>query len=410
MKTLFENAVVLTGGKLIKKDFYVEDGKFRFERTRALTREDYDKNSSGALGEHENKDVSACGRPGFHTSPHGKTFDLSGYIVLPAIIDVHTHGAAGYDFNTADAGGMDVIINHYRLNGVGSALATVMTDSRENLLRRLSLIADFAKNRPDLKGIHLEGPFLARAYKGAMNEKFLLPPDRGFFDEMQQAAGGLVKIVTISPELPGAAEFTKHAVSGGVVVSLGHSGATYAQAMACVDAGAKSFTHTFNAMAPLDHHRPSVALAALLADCYAEAICDGKHLAPEFIRLLLKAKTNGRLVCVTDSTMAAGLNDGEYSLSGLPVSVKNGEVFLTGTATRAGSALSAFDGIKNYMAFTGKSLPDAMPPFTLTPAKLLGLDKTLGSIDEGKQADFIAVKEGKVAATFINGEKVFGVL
>ena len=381
MKTLYLNADVLLNEKIEKLNFYVSDGKF-YHVTNG-------QNTCAA-------EPSACG-----------TVDLSGCTVLPALFDIHTHGANGFDFNTADADGMGKILTHYYENGVGSALATVMTDSRENTLRRLSLIAEFAKNHPVIKGVHLEGPFLSQAYKGAMDARYLLPPDIGLFEKYQKAAGGLIKLITIAPELESAAEFTKYVAKNGGAVSLGHSAATYAQTLVCLDAGANSFTHTFNAMKPVDHHSPSIALAALLSDAYAEAVCDGHHLAPEIVRLLLKTKTKNRLVCVTDSTMAAGLADGEFSLSGAPVTVKNGEVFLTGTGTRAGSALSAFDGLNNYMNFTGEKISDAILPFTLTPASLLGLQEKTGSLAEGKSADFFAVKNGKVAATFIGGENVY---
>lgn len=212
-------------------------------------------------------------------------------------------------------------------------MATVMTDKDEIIKRQLATVAEVAKKFPIIKGIHLEGPFLSAEYKGAMPLSLLQIPSAEKFDEYQKCAGGLIKLITIAPELPHAAEVIKHIAKTGVAVSLGHSGASFTETMTAIKCGAKSFTHLFNAMRPIHHHTPSIIVAGLYSDNYCETIVDGKHLNCDIVRTIAKIKGD-KMIAITDSLMCAGLPNGEYRLAGTPIEVVDGDCWIKGTNTR----------------------------------------------------------------------------
>ncbi|MCM1289538.1 MAG: N-acetylglucosamine-6-phosphate deacetylase [Corallococcus sp.] len=315
--------------------------------------------------------------------------DCTGRYVLPALIDIHTHGANGYDFNTADLDGMKKILEFYVAHGVGTVLPTVMTDSDEHICRQLSLITELAKDYPEVKGIHLEGPFLSQKFCGAMPVEFLQTPSMDKFLQYQKAAKGMIKVITVAPELDGALDFIATVSKTGVVVSVGHSAADGATVQKAIDAGAKSFTHWGNAMAQLDRHDLNVSGTAMLCGNYCEVICDGKHVQRDVFRLLVKTKGADKVVCITDSIMATGLPDGEYSLAGYGVEVVDGDARLKGSGVRAGSTLDAYTGLANAVTFSGLPLYEAIKMWTINPAKLIGLSDRVGTIEIGKDADFI---------------------
>ena len=319
------------------------------------------------------------------------TIDLKGKRIVPALIDIHTHGANGSDFNLATLDEMHQIMDFYISQNVGTVYPTVLTDSDEVLKRQLSLIASLSDSYPQIKGIHLEGPFLNKAYKGAMPESFLQSPSLEKFLEYQQYANGLIKIITISPELDGAIDLTKAVSNLGVVVSLGHSGADYDITMKCIEAGAKSFTHTFNAMASLHQHQPNIIGAALVSDNYCEVICDGFHLHPQIVKLIVKTKGFDKVIAVTDSIMAAGLPDGNYKLGVNNVTVVNGDAKITETSFRAGSTLTAMKALENFMAFTQLPLEVAIKTMSENPAKLMNIYQNTGSLEVGKLAEFFII-------------------
>ncbi|MCH5152425.1 MAG: N-acetylglucosamine-6-phosphate deacetylase [Clostridiales bacterium] len=318
-----------------------------------------------------------------------EVIDCSHRYILPALVDIHTHGANGYDFNTADIDGMKKILEFYIAHGVGSVFPTVMTDSDEVICRQVALIATLAKDYPEIKGIHLEGPFLSREYCGAMPVQHLQKPSMDKFLTYQKAAEGKIKIVTVAPELPDALAFIAEVSDSKVVVSLGHSGADGETVQKALKAGAKCFTHFGNAMSALDRHNLNMVGTALLSDAYCEVICDGKHVDKDVLRLLLKTKGINKVIGVTDSIMAAGLPDGIYKLGEQNVTVTNGEAKLKGTDVRAGSTLDAYQGLANVVSFTGLPLPEAIKLWTVNPSKLVGLSDRIGTIEVGKDADFI---------------------
>lgn len=331
--------------------------------------------------------------------------DLSGKKVVPGFIDVHTHGGAGTDFNLATEEEVFKVTEFFTACGVTGYMPTLLTDSDETILRQIRLLLDVRKRYPQILGIHLEGPFLSKEYKGAMPEHLLQKPDFKTFMKYYEAAGGNIKKITLSPELEGAPEFTKQVAALGVSVSLGHSGATYARAMECVENGANCFTHTFNAMRQLHHHETGVVGAALLSDCYAEAIPDGLHLSPETVRLITKMKSPDKMLIITDSIMAAGLPDGNYMLGVNKVTVKNGDARLTEGDARAGSTLKFHNGVLNYCKFTGYPLEAAVKRGSENQAAYLKLDDR-GSIAKGKRADLLILDaDNQIESVYVGGKK-----
>lgn len=318
-----------------------------------------------------------------------EVIDCSHRYILPALVDIHTHGANGYDFNTADIDGMKKILEFYISHGVGTVFPTVMADSDEAICRQISLIAELSKDYPEIKGIHLEGPFLSKEYCGAMTVEYLQKPSMDKFLTYQKAAEGKIKLITVSPELPDALAFISEVSDTKVVVALGHSGADGETAFKALKAGAKCFAHWGNAMSQLDRHNLNMVGAGMLSDAYCEVVCDGKHVDKDVLRLLLKTKGINKVIGVTDSMMATGLPDGIYKLGAQKVTVSDGEAHITGTDIRAGSTLDAYQGLANVVTFTGLPLPEALKLWTVNPAKLVGLADRIGTIEVGKDADFI---------------------
>lgn len=318
-----------------------------------------------------------------------EVIDCTGKYILPALVDIHTHGANGYDFNSADLDGMKKIMEYYIAHGVGTVLPTVMTDSDETICRQVALICELAKDYPEVKGIHLEGPFLSDAKRGAMPPQYLQKASYEKFLQYQKAANGFIKIITVAPEAENAIPFIEEATANGVVVSLGHSNANGELVAKAIKAGAQSFTHFGNAMSQMDRLDLNMTGSALLNNTFAEVITDGKHVNRDVVRLLVQTKGVDKVIGITDSIMAAGLPDGDYMLGVNNVTVTNGDAMLTGTTTRAGSILDAYTGLANVVEFCGLPLHEAIKLWTINPAKLIGMQNRIGTIEIGKDADFI---------------------
>ena len=337
------------------------------------------------------------------------TVELDGKMLVPGFLDIHTHGGGGIDVNAADAQGYAAISRFFASQGTTGWLCSILTDTEESTLQAIAR-AKAAMAAPmqgaRLLGIHLEGPFLSPAYKGAMPERLLRRGDSALFQRYQEAAGGAVRYLTVAPEVEGVVEMIAQ-VSEQVTVAIGHSGADYETAIRAIDAGAKACTHTFNAMGLFHQHRPAIMGAVLERPVYCEAICDGRHLHPGAVRMLLACKGWDKVVAVTDSIQAAGLPDGPYKLGVNDVVVRDGDAVLADTGVRAGSTLTTGQALKNLVQFTGESVERVLPLLTANPAGLLGL-KGKGSIAPGQDADLVILNETlDVCATYVAGQEVW---
>lgn len=331
--------------------------------------------------------------------------------LTPTFLDVHTHGAANHDVMEGTPEALAAISNFLATRGVGRYLATTVTAPIDKTLRALEGIADAIESPVHGAavsiGIHLEGPFISHAKRGVHPPADILPPDIALFDRFQQAARGHIRLMTIAPEIPGALELIAHAAKQDVRLSIGHTNATASEAEAAIAAGATSATHTFNAMRPLDHRDPGV-LATVLDDdrLFAELICDGIHVAPELVRLWLKAKGPDRALLVTDSMSATGMPDGTYTLGTMRVSVANGRAYAAedeakGKFTLAGSVLTLDRAVANLQRFTGATLATAVRLVTHNPATLLGLESDLAV---GQPANFnVFNAAGRLQSTILRG-------
>lgn len=340
----------------------------------------------------------------------GEVYDAAGKRVVPGFVDIHTHGAVGVDVNGATAEDLEKIGRFFAGNGTTAWLASVLTDTEEQTrwcIDQYKAWKGAERDGAELLGIHLEGPFLASAYKGAMPEHLLQKGNTALLRSYQEQAEGGIRYLTVSPEVEGVNEMIPAARELGIVVAIGHSGADYETAMAAISAGAAAATHTFNAMQLLHQHRPAILGAALESDVYCEAICDGRHLHPGIVRLLLKVKGPDRVAAITDSIMAAGLPDGNYHLGVNEVVVEDGDAKLASDGTRAGSTLTQNVALKNLLSFTGRPIEEMIPLLTENPAKLIGVFDRKGSIAGGKDADLVVLdEENEVKDVFIRGRQV----
>jgi len=331
--------------------------------------------------------------------------DAQGCYLIPGLVDIHTHGAMGEDFSDSKAEGLPVLSRYYAAHGVTSYLATTMTLKEPVLTGAMGVIRDFKRpeNGAKCAGVHLEGPFLGYAKRGAQAAENLHKPDPEMFARLNEASGGRVKLVTVACEEEGGLEFIRK-VSPVCAVSLGHSSASYETAMEGFAAGATHATHLFNGMDPIHHRKPGIIGAAFHAGASVELICDGLHIHPEVIRMVHQLYGE-KLNLISDSLRCAGMPDGDYELGGQPITVKSGKAVLSGTDTLAGSSISVLDALRNVVRF-GLSLPDAVYAATTAPARAARLGD-IGELAVGKKADFLLLdRELRLKAVFIDGKQL----
>ncbi len=356
--------------------------------------------------------VSVSTRAEVEIASTARILNYPGATLAPSFFDVHIHGAAGHDVMEATPQALGIMGSFLARHGTASFLATTVTAPLDATQRSLSALAKLIA-QPQARessahpiGIHLEGPFLSHAKRGVHPPEFLLAPDVAIFDRLFDAAEGHIHLMTLAPELPGAADLAAHATARGVRVSLGHSNATAAETRAAIAAGAVSATHTFNAMRALDHHEPGILGVVLTTDSlFAELICDGIHTAPELVRLWWKAKGLARAILVTDAMSATGMPDGAYRLGEFTVQVSNGKATMGDVL--AGSLLTLDRALENFVNFTGAPLDQALRLLTANPAAMTGLSETAFSLAPGQPANLVAVDaSGKLVASILNGEPV----
>ena len=328
--------------------------------------------------------------------------DAAGGYVIPGLVDIHTHGAVGEDFSDGKPQGLQPLADYYAAHGVTSYLATTMTLKEEVLTPAMHAVRDFKPGGgAKCAGVHLEGPFLSYAKRGAQAAENLHKPDAALFHRLNEASGGQVRLVTVACEEEGAIPFIRE-VSQVCTVSLGHTSADYDTAMAGFQAGASHATHLYNGMPSLLHRAPGVIGAAFDAGASVELICDGLHIHPAVIRATYQM-FGDKLNLISDSLRCAGMPDGDYELGGQPIVVKNHKATLL-DGTLAGSSISLLDAVRNVVRF-GLPLAEAVYAASAAPAKAVGLDA--GVIAQGKAADLVVLdRDLNLKAVFVDGQRV----
>ena len=334
-------------------------------------------------------------------------------VVLPGFIDQHIHGADGSDGMDGTVENLSKIANAVVKEGTTCFLATTMTQSPENIIKALTAVNDYVNlnktEGAEILGAHLEGPFISSKHVGAQPPQYVVNPSVETFEKYVKASGNHIKIVSFAPEVEGAEELAKYCVKNGIVASIGHTSAKYAEANASVEFGMSNVTHTFNAQTGLHHRDVGVVGTALLNDkLNCEIICDTIHLSVPAIKLVIKNKPHDKVTLITDSMRAKHLPDGESELGGQLVIVKNGEARLV-DGTLAGSVLKMNDAIKNVVEKVGVPFTDAIDFATVNPAKNLGVYSERGSIAVGKKADFAVMDKNtyEILLTVRNGVVVY---
>ncbi len=372
---LLKNAVILNDKfEYEAADVYIKDGKF----------------------EKIGKDIDICGED---------VCDMSGKKILPGLINIHMHGAVGYNVTNANHKAYNEIGKYLASTGTTSYLMAPATYLKEDLIHYVKLINDSMKKGTEganLLGINMEGPYLNPDYKGAHRADWLRTPKEVDFDEVNEAAGGNIRLVTLAPELDGAMEFVK-THKDKVKISLGHGGTDYEKCQEGFENGATQVTHLFNAMPSIHHRKLSLIAAAFESGAMAELICDGLHVDKTVVMMAYKMFGADRLIVINDSVMAAGLPDGIYSECGSEIIVKDG-IALLKNGTICGGTAPIFKCVKNLISW-GICEQDAVKMASFNAAKAID-EKNKGKIAEGCDADFIAVdKEFSLTDVFIGGKR-----
>lgn len=370
----YENGWIFADGRFARGGFSVENGRFA----------------------HVLEDVP------------GPAEDLDGALVIPGLVDIHVHGCAGADFSDGDYAGLVRMARYLARRGVTSFAPASMTLPYDALdkafhaaarLRREGL-ADGAR----LMGIQMEGPFLSREKRGSQNPAYLCLPDWDRFLRLYDAAEGLLRIVDVAPELPGAVEFTRRA-SEKCRVSVAHTAAGYDQAAAVFDAGATHLTHLFNAMSGIHHRHPGpIGAASERENVTAELICDGIHVHPSAVRMAFRLFP-GRICLISDALRCCGMADGSYSLGGQEILLSGGVARLTGGAI-AGSAADLYQCMRRAVSF-GIPREQAVWAATALPARVIGRESETGAIADGQEADFVICGgELEPEAVYLGGKRL----
>lgn len=374
-------------GRLILPDIEIEDGEIGIDHGRIV--------HLGLTPQH---------------SP--ATYHFKDFLVAPGLIDLHHHGCVGYDFMDADQMAIKEILKANSQRGVTSVLATTMTGPHSQLKKAVAAIAEAwrwgAGHPAQLVGINLEGPYINRAKCGAQDPAFIRVPLIEEIDELFAVDPGLIRVVTVAPEIEGAEPLIRYVVTRGGVVSLGHSNATWEQGILGIHWGGRLATHLFNGMSSVHHRDPGLPGALMLDPrVMLELICDGVHVHPAMVRFLLRQTGSSRVVLITDSIRATGMEDGEYELGGRPINVLGG-VARGSDGGLAGSTTDLLGMVCNMRRFGELSWSEALHMASLNPARVLGMEREMGSLELGKRANVIVFSEdGTNRMTMVNGRVTF---
>lgn len=382
--------LALVGGKIITPFRIIREGSIVIEQGKIIE-----------LGEVDQVTIPA----------NCKVISTKGKAVCPGFVDLLIHGALGYSFSDGKEEDYERISRHFLKFGSTVILASMYAKPEQELLKSIRSLAAYIESHPhsNIKGIHMEGPYLNKALKGAMNESWLWQPSLESWEKMWEASRGLIKLMTIAPELPGAMEVIREAAKQGVVISIGHSIATYREIMMAIDNGAAHVTHIFNAMKPLHHREPGIVLAALLRDeLKIELIADTYHVHPATMEFLLKVKKPNGIILITDSITPGGMHEGEeFKFANQTVRIKDGKAMLD-DGTIAGSTLTLNRAVKNMVETAGARITEAMRMASLNGAKVIGLDRRKGILAVGKDADLVVLGDDySVDTTILEGEIVY---
>jgi N-acetylglucosamine-6-phosphate deacetylase len=346
--------------------------------------------------------------------PGARHVDASGLMVLPGLIDTHVHGTHGDDVMSHGPEGIRRISKRFAQYGTTGWLPSTISARHPELLAAVRWCVE-AQDTPvegaQILGIHVEGPYINMKRKGAQPAEGVRDPDLDEMRELILASEGQIRVVTLAPELPGALELIRVLVADGIIASIGHTDATYDEALAGIEAGATHATHLFNAMRPLNHRDPGVIAACLnQPEVIAEVIPDGVHLHPHIVKLALQAKGRDGAALITDAFSATGLPDGEHTLGPHTVHVR-GPLATLADGTIAGSILTMDRAVGNAMRFAGVSLPTAVHMASQVPALIAGCSQRKGSLEPGKDADVTLLdSDFRCRATWVGGRLVYSSL
>lgn len=339
----------------------------------------------------------------FDEKDFDKIIDADGKYLSPGFIDIHNHGNFGHDTMDATFEAIESISRFHIKNGVTGFLPTTITAPLKKIKKAIKNVADyieFQNNEDKLKkqksqvlGLYLEGPYFSQVKRGAQNPKYLKRPEINELEEFLDISNQNVKIVSLAPELSGALEAITYLKSKGIIVSVGHTNALFSEVKVGIGKGITLATHLYNGMKGFSHREPA-AVGAVLTDerVSCEMICDGVHLHKAAMDVAVQMKGKDRIILISDAMMATGLEDGEYELGRQKVFVKNGEARLS-DGSLAGSTLTLNKAVYNMVNIVNIPLQDAVRMASLNPAKVIGLDDRKGSIEIGKDADLIIFDE-----------------
>ncbi|MFE0375175.1 N-acetylglucosamine-6-phosphate deacetylase [Streptomyces inhibens] len=365
---------VLAGARIARPSGVVETGRLTIEGSRiaAIRSRDADLEESGSES----------------------VVDLSGHLIVPGFVDMHVHGGGGGSFSSADPDECMTVVDTHRRHGTTSMVASTVTGELADLARQAAVLAELVQ-QGELAGIHFEGPFISPDRCGAHQPGLLRAPDPSDVRKLIDAAHGTAVMMTLAPELPGGLESVRLLADAGVIAAVGHTDSSYDATRQAIDAGATVATHLFNAMPALGHRAPG-PVAALLEDerITVELINDGTHLHPSILQLAVREAGAERVAFITDAMGAAGMNDGMYPLGPMRVEVKDGVARISDGPTAgsiAGSTLTLDRAFRRAVTVDGLTIDQTVRALSANPARLLGIDDRVGSLQTGKDADLVVL-------------------